>query len=462
MFSYMRQGPAFYREVVVLAIPIVLQNLITNSLGLLDTFMVGMLGELPMAAVTLANIPIFVILLLIFGLQSGGSVLIAQFWGKGDADSINRVMGIGVYVAGSISVCFALVMFFFPQPFMGLFSNNAEIVALAAEYARIVGFSYIFNSITSVYIGAHRSMENPKLGLGILSVSMVSNTFLNWVLIFGKLGAPRLGVVGAAAATLISRIIEFAVMLLHARFSRRFRLRLALLLRPGRALLKSYARFATPVVLNETLWGLGSSLYPTIMGYMAESTPILAAYAISGNIEKVCTVVVFALAGTASILIGREIGAGRKERVYDLGRALNTLSLLAGLVVGALMVAVTLLAAAPFLYPLFGLSSRAAEIATMMQIVVFSTLFIRAFNTTNIVGVLRGGGDVRAASVIDVLPLWAAALPLAAIAGLVFRLDILWVYLCTVVENLVKFLLGMLRFRSGVWIHDVTITRAAD
>ena len=457
MFSYLHRGKGFYRSMGRLALPIILQNLVTNSLGLVDTFMVGSLpGDAPMAAVSLANIPIFVILLVIFGLQSGSSVLISQFWGKGDTDSINRVLGIGVYVAGAITAAFALVTVFFPLQFMSLFSDNAELIPIAAGYARIVGFSYLFNSVTQVYIAAHRSMENPKLGLYILSVSMCSNTFLNWVFIFGNLGAPALGVDGAAVATLSSRILEFIVMAVYALHNRRFKLRPALILRPGRSLLGSYLRYATPVVVNETMWGLGTALYPTIMGHMEGSTEILAAYALSGNIEKVCTVAVFAVAGTAAIIVGREIGAGRSNTVYEVGAAMNLVAFAGGLIIGILMILAAHLLFGPLLYPIFILSGAAKESATMMLTVTGAFLALRSFNSTNIVGVLRGGGDVRAATIIDLTPLWLVALPLAALAGLVFRQGILWVYLAIASEQAVKFFLGIWRFRSGSWINDVT------
>ena len=237
MLAYLRRGRAFYRDVVTLALPIVAQNLITTSLGLVDTFMVGALGEAPLAAVTLANIPVFVIQLVIFGLQSGSSVLISQYWGKGDTDSISRVIGVGCYAAGAISALFAVAMSGFPTQLMGLLTNDPALAELAADYARIVGPSYLLNSITGVYVGAHRSMEHPRLGLIIFSISMCTNTFLNWVLIFGHLGAPRLGVTGAALATLLSRVVEFLVMGGYALTNRRFRLRPALALRPGAELL---------------------------------------------------------------------------------------------------------------------------------------------------------------------------------------------------------------------------------
>jgi putative MATE family efflux protein len=456
LFSYMNRGKAFYRDVVLLAIPIILQNLITNSLGLLDTFMVGMLGEAPMAAVTLANIPIFVVQLMTFGLQSGASVLISQFYGKGDKGSINEVLGIGFAVAGGITLIFGCIMFFLPVPFMALFGNNADVVALAAQYARIVAFSFLFDSLAQVYIAAHRSMANPLLGLYILGASMISNTVLNWVFIFGKLGAPAMGVEGAALATLISRVLEFVIAVGHIALGKRFRLQFDRLLHPSPAMLGKYVRFATPVLLNETLWGLGTSLYPTIMGHMEGSQAILAAYGIVGNLVNVSTVMVFAIGGTTAIIIGREIGAGRREGVYEKGLCLDMLAFLAGLVVGAVFIVLTYTLFEPVVYPLFHLSQEASEIATMMSLVSFAILSIRSFNTTNVVGVLRGGGDVRAASVIDLAPMWLLSLPLAALAGLVFHWGILPVYLCISLDNVVKLVLGVWRLRSGVWIRDLT------
>ena len=452
----MNRGKAFYRDVVLLAIPIILQNLITNSLGLLDTFMVGMLGEAPMAAVTLANIPIFVVQLMTFGLQSGASVLISQFYGKGDKGSINEVLGIGFAVAGGITLIFGCVMFFLPVPFMSLFGNNADVVALAAQYAKIVAFSFLFDSLAQVYIAAHRSMANTLLGLYILGASMVSNTILNWVFIFGKLGAPAMGVQGAALATLISRMLEFVIAVGHIALGKRFRLQFDRLLHPSPAMLGKYVRFATPVLLNETLWGLGTSLYPTIMGHMEGSQAILAAYGIVGNLVNVSTVMVFAIGGTTAIIIGREIGAGRREGVYETGLCLDTLAFLAGLIVGAVFIVLTYTLFEPVVYPLFHLSQEASEIATMMSVVSFAILAVRSFNTTNVVGVLRGGGDVRAATIIDLLPMWLLSLPLAALAGLVFHWGILPVYLCISLDNVVKLVLGVWRLRSGVWIRDIT------
>ena len=457
MLRHLHREPGFYKRLFYLALPLILQNLITTSLGFVDTFMVGMLGQNELSAVTAANTPIYMLQIIILGLLSGLSVLASQYWGKGDTDSINRVIGVGCYVAGAISALFALAMSVFPMQLMGLLTNDPALAELAAGYARIVGPSYLLNSITGVYVGAHRSMEHPRLGLVIFSISMCTNTFLNWVLIFGNLGAPQLGVTGAATATLLSRVVEFLVMAVYALANRRFRLRPGLLLRPGGELLWRFLRYSGPVVLNETLWGLGTSLYKVIMGHMEGSTEILAARALAGNIEDICTVVIFAISGTTAIIVGREIGAGRgKESVYQVGAAMDTLALLCGGGIGLLLAGAAWWVLPWAVYPRFHLSPSAAGTATMMLTFTGLFLALRAFNSNNTVGVLRGGGDVRAAMRIDILPLWCVSLPLAALFGLVLRWDIFWVYVGITMEPVTKFGAGVRRFRSRVWINDVT------
>ncbi len=462
MFKLFRREPGFYPRLISLALPILLQNLITNSLGLVDTFMVGTMGEGPLAGVTLANIPVFVVQLMMFGIQSGSSVLISQYRGKGDMGAINRVMGIGMYAAGAIGLTFALIMGFLPTQFMRLFGTDAAVVATAARYARIVGWSYFFDSFVQVYIGVHRAMGNPSRGLVILGASMASNTFLNWMFIFGNLGAPRLAEQGAALATLLARVLSCSIAVGWAILDKQFKLSPALLFRPGGEMTRRFIRFSTPVMCNETFWGLGTSLFPTIMGHMEGSQEILAAYAIAGNITNLCTVGVFAISGTAAILIGQEIGSGRADRVYSLGALLNALAFLFGLGAGLLFLGLLHWFVIPVLYPLFGLSSAAGDICTMMLTVVFTMMPLRSFECTNIVGVLRGGGDVRMATLIDLTPLWVVALPLAVLSGLVFKAGIFWVYLSMMSENLVKGILGIRRFLSGKWINDVTVSARAD
>ena len=293
MLAYMKQKPGFYRQVAALAAPIVLQNLITSTLSMADTFMVGMLGEAPMAAVTLANIPLFVVQLFIFGVQSGSSVLISQYWGKQDMEAINRVMGVAIWVVLLVSSVFAGILLVCPVQFLSLFGNQPEVVEMAAQYGSIAGISYVLNAFTMMYVAAYRSMERPQLGMYILAASMTVNTFLNWVFIFGNLGAPAMGVRGAALATLIARGLEVTIVVTHMARNTFFRIQGGLLLRPGLPMLQRFLRYGGLVVCNETMWGLGTSIFPTIMGHMEGSTEILAAYTLAGNVEKICTVFSF-------------------------------------------------------------------------------------------------------------------------------------------------------------------------
>lgn len=456
MLAYMKQDRGFYKGLFSLALPIILQNLITESLALADTFMVGLLGEAPLAGVTLANIPIFIQQLMIFGFQSGSSVLISQFYGRGDRDSIHAVLGLGAYVAGAVTALFGCVMFFFPVQFMGLFGSDAAVVALAARYGKVVAFSIFFGGLSEVYIAAHRAMGNPKLGLYILVASMATNVVLNYGLIFGRLGLPEMGIEGAALATLISRVLQLVLAVGHGVVSRWLWPLPQKLLRPGMAMLRRFLRFATPVVLNETLWGLGTAIYPTIMGHMDGSQPILAAYAVAGNVEKLCTVVIFAVANASAVIIGQSVVRQSRQRIMELGRVLNAVAVLAGAAGGALALVGLYGFIAPLVFPIFHLSERAREVALMMLTVTFVMFPLRSYNTTNIVGVLRGGGDVTMAACIDLTALWTFAIPLSALVGLALRWDVFWIYMVMALEQTVKVFWGAWRFRSGKWIRDVT------
>lgn len=456
MLAYMKQKPGFYRQVAALATPIVLQNLITSTLSMADTFMVGILGEAPMAAVTLANIPLFVVQLFIFGVQSGSSVLISQYWGKQDMQAINRVIGVALWVVLLVSSIFAGILLICPVQFLSLFGNQPQVIEMAAQYGSIAGISYVLNAFTMIYVAAYRSMERPQLGMYILAASMTVNTCLNWVFIFGNLGAPALGVRGAALATLIARSVEVVIVATHMIRNRFFRIRGSLLLRPGMSMVKRFLRYGGLVVCNETMWGLGTSIFPTIMGHMEGSTEILAAYTVAGNVEKFCTVFSFGLASTAAIIIGREIGAGRSHHVHNMGLTMNTLAVIVGSILCALLVCFAKFVAPQWVFPIFKLSDRASSVATMMITVMGILMPMRNFNSVNIIGVLRGGGDVRAATLIDVSPLWVCAIPYAVLCGVVLRTSVFWVYLAFGVEQVVKFSLGVWRMRSGKWVRDLT------
>ena len=462
MFHYLRREKGFYKRMWLLALPLILQNLITTSLGFVDTFMVGLLGQSELSAVTAANSPIFLVQVIIFGLISGLTVLVSQYWGKGDTEAINRCMGVALYAGVAIASLVALVLFLFPHTVMGLVTNNALLIRLGAPYLRIVGISYVFNAASSVYVGMQRSTENPAMGMIVFAASMLLNTFLNYMLIFGKFGAPALGVTGAAIATLASRVVEFLLTLAYALVNRRIPLRLGALLRPGTAFIGDFVKYSTPVLINETLWGLGITVITVIMGHMTVSEEMLAAYAIMGNIDKFSTVACFGVAGATAVIVGKRIGEGAgKDEIYSLGCCLLLVSLLVGLVVAVCLAILLPTVFIPYLYPLFHLEGLALQIAIIMCTAYLIIMPLKAFDITNITGLLRAGGDARMASVIDLCPLWLVAVPITALTALVLHGPPVLVCMCIQMENLCKMPLGVLRLRSRKWINDVTRGRDA-
>lgn len=457
MMKYLRRERGFYRRLFFLALPLILQNLITTSLGFVDTFMVGLLGSDQLSAVTAANAPIYLIQVIIFGLMSGLTILVSQYWGKQDIASINRCMGFAMYAGLAISILMAAVLFFFPTQVLLLVTDNRTLIEMGAPYLKIVGISYIFNSVSSVYVSMQRSAENPALGMKIFAASMLLNTFLNYCLIFGKFGAPALGITGAAIATLTSRIVEFLLVLLYAAFNRRVPLMPSLLFRPGKATARSFAKYATPVLFNETMWGLGTTVMTSILGHMANSADMLAAYTIMGNIDKFTTVSCFGIAGATAVILGKAIGEGtNKDKVYDLSWCLLIVSFMLGLGLAVVLAFALPFVFIPYLYPLFGLSELATQAAATLCVVYLVLLPLKSFDISNITGVLRAGGDVRMATIIDLCPLWLVAVPLAALTALVLDAPLPLVCLGIYSENICKMPLGIIRLRSRKWINDVT------
>ncbi|MDR1206490.1 MAG: MATE family efflux transporter [Peptococcaceae bacterium] len=453
-----KQPKGFYRGVFSLMTPIILQNLIAQSVALADTFMVGLTGETGLAAVTLANTPFFVLMVLTFGIQSGVSILVAQYWGRRDQGAVNRVVGVGIYVALAASSVFASTMILIPERILGLVTGEREMLDLAVGYAQIVGVSQIFASINQVYIAAQRSCENPKLGVIVLSSSSLINIFGNWLLIFGNesLGIAPMGVVGAAVATLVSRITESAVVAVYAAKNRHLRINLPLVLKPGMIIVKDFVKYSLPVVVNEALWGVSLMVYPVILGHMSSPTALLAAYTIAGNIEKVLTVAVFASGNAVAVIIGREIGSGNTRGVYSIAKSLVAMGYALGLASGALLLAATLTLVKSAVYPLFDMSPAAAAAATSMLLILSAAAVLRSGGLAVGIGVLRGGGDVRAMMYIDLLSVYVFALPMAAVTGLVIGADIAVVYSAVLLEEAVKTGFLIVRMRSKKWINDVT------
>ena len=392
------------------------------------------------------------------GVAAGVAILAAQYWGKRDHQNISRAIGVAAGLGVGLALVIALALFFWPVQIMDLMSNEHQLSVLGAPYLKLIGFSYVFNMLSSIYVSAMRSAENPGFGMKLFGVSTLLNTGMNYLLIFGKCGLPALGIQGAAIATLLSRVAEFLICLVCALRSRILPLDLAAFFRPGWEMLRRFVKYSTPVILNETAWGLGNSLLTVILGYTDNSVEMLAANAVMGNLNRLFLVVCFGLGAATAVMIGKAIGEGRSHReVMDLSRTLLVFTLLVGAGLAAVSLALVPTVFVPVVFPLFKLAGQSAAIAAALAVTSFVMIPLHAYSISAVTGVLRAGGDVAWSAALDIAPQWLVALPLTALFALVFKSNYWLVAAAIQAESLLKVPLCALRIRTGKWIHDVTL-----
>ena len=458
MIRELKRPKIFYKRLFFLTAPIALQNLITFSLGLIDTFMVSQLSNEAMAAVTTANVPVFLLISIVFGVQSGVGILISQYWGKKDMENISRAMGVAAYLGTGIAAVIGVILYRWPVEIMDLLSDDHQLSLLGAPYLRLIGFSYVFNMLSSIYVSAQRSVENSAFGMKLFGMSTVINTGMNYLLIFGKCGFPMLGVEGAAVATLLSRVAEFVVCLVCALRSKTIPLRLKAFFRPGWEMCRRFVKYSSPVLCNEILWGLGNSMLTVILGYTPNLVEYLAANAVMGNLNRLFLVVCFGLGAATAVMVGKAIGEGQsRDEVMELSRTLLWVTLLVGVVLMLISLILVPLLFQPVIFPLFKLYDETARIATALAVTGFASIPLHAYSITAVTGVLRAGGDVFFSAVLDIAPQWLAALPLTALLALVLHSSCWWVAAAIQAESLIKCPLCFIRIRRGRWIHDVTL-----
>ena len=457
MLSTLRQKPGFYKHLLALSIPIVLQNLISTSLGFVDTFMVGLLGSNELSAVTAANSLLFMLQIVIFGLTSGLSVMVSQYWGSNDMRSISRAAGVVLYAATALVGTAAVVFFFRPEMAISIITDNPLLIKLGAPYLKIAGVSYVLNALASVYVSVERSVENPTLGTIVFATSVSLNTFLNYCLIFGKFGFAPMGIKGAAIATLIARGVEIIIVAVYICTKRKIPLYLKEILRPGFAMAKTFMRYSTLILFNEFMWGLGQTMFTTILGHTATSADLLAAFAVMSNIDKMSTVTCYGLADATAIILGKSIGANEeKEDIYRLGVCLLAVAVLLGGCISVVLAVLLPTFFRPLLFPMFSLNGYAFSAVTVMCIAYLIQMPCRSFNNSVITGVLRSGGDVPAAIAVDLIPLWLVAIPLTAFLALKLEAAVPIICIGIYCENVCKMPLGIIRVTSKKWINNIT------
>lgn len=458
MLQALRRDRGFYRYLARLTGPIALQNLITFSLGLIDTLMVSQLGNDEMAAVTSANVPVFLLISIVFGVQSGVGILISQYWGKKDLTNISRAIGVACFTGTALALAVAIVLFLFPVQIMDLMSNKHHLSLLGAPYLRVIGFSYVFNMLSSIYVSAQRSVENASFGMKLFGMSTLLNTCMNYLLIFGKCGFPMMGVEGAAIATLLSRVAEFLVCLFCALRSKTIPLDIPALLRPGMEMLRRFVKYASPVLVNELFWGLGNSMLTVVLGHTLISVEYLAANAVMGNLNRLFLVVCFGIGAATGVMIGKAIGEGQShDELMALARTLSWVTVLVGAALAVIALVLVPTFFQPVIFPLFKLYDLSAHLATTLAVTGFASIPLHAYTISAVTGILRAGGDVGWSTVLDLAPQWVIALPLTAITALVLDSDPWIISAAIQAECVVKTPVCLMRIHTGKWIHDVTV-----
>lgn len=438
----------FYRSMLFLAIPIALQNLITASLNMIDTVMIGKLGESAIASVGIANQVFFLLMLILFGVNSGVSIFIAQFWGINEVKNIKKSVGIAIILGTIVSLIFLLAVFLFSENIISIFSTEAKVVQLTQSYLAIVCLSYPICAVSFSYGICARSINQAMLQMVVSGICLVINACLNYILIFGKLGLPAMGVSGAALATLIARIFEL-VIIFGFIYSRDHPLKVGIkdFKSISEDFVKKIFKKATPVVLNEAFWALGMVMYS--IAYAKVGTSAIAASQISNTVQNIFMVISMGLGNACAVMLGNELGGGRSDLAIKYAKKFSKLGVSIGVVVGAMLFFLI-----PFILSLFNISEELYSDVAKMLMILSIFMCIRTFNVILILGILRSGGDTRYSLILELASVWLIGVPLAFL-GAYLKLPIYIIILLVSIEEIVKSIFGFTRVVSKKWVNNL-------
>ncbi len=446
----------FARNVLVVALPMVLQELVGASLHIVDSLMVSGLGDAAYSAVTQANRFSFVFQLFVFGASTGSAIFMSQYWGAKDIARMRQTQGLALASSVLLTLLFTGAALLLPRQIMSCFLPAGESAELGAVYLRTVAPGYLLIAVSNVYATCLKAGEKtyiPMLG-GMAGIAV--NTLLNYALIYGNFGFPAMGVRGAAIATVISAAIQLAINIGMA-YGKKLPAGAGLkqmLCRDG-AYVRKYIKTVLPVIFNEGLWSLGTTMYGVFYGRMGDVS--VAAMGICSNIDSLVWVFIFGMMNASAIIVGKTLGAGDRDRAYLYAKRLIAGAMLVGAVMGVVLACVRL----PLISLFGGLSQAVRDKADIILLLSAATMWFRAFNSINVVGVLRSGGDTVFSLILDVGTMWVVGVPLAALATFVFHWPIELVYLCTFSEEAVKVLLGVPHFKQRKWMNVLTEPKEA-
>lgn len=411
----LEHDPDFYRTFLKLAGALILEQAAVLSVNLADNVMIGGYSETALSGVAAVNQIQFVIQQTLGGVANGVIVLASQYWGGGRTEPIKRLTGIGMRIA----IVFAALMFaavsLFPAQCVGLFVDNPDTIREGVRYLNIIRFTYPVFAVTTILLGTMRSVETVSLVLKVSLISLVVNCTINYLLIGGNLGAPELGVRGAAIGTLAARVLECAITLFYVlKKDRKLHLRLHDIWGADRPLLGDYMRTSLPIILQAALWGVLNAVQSAILGHMAVSA--ITAYSISSTMFLLLKVTAVGSCTAASIMVGKQIGSGKKEQLRPMVATMQLLFLANGAVLGLILFFIR----APLLR-LYQISDETRSLANSFMIIQSVVLFAMSYQMPTNGGILRGGGDTRYALILDLISFCGIVIPLSYLAAFVWR-----------------------------------------
>lgn len=441
----------YFRLLVKIAIPIALQNAVSASLNMVGSLMIGQKGEVAVASVGLAGQIFFLLNLLLFGIGSGAAMFTAQLWGKRDVPEIRRVLALALILSLIAACVFFVLSMYFPEFVLGIYSTDPEVILEGSRYLSIFAWSFFFFAVTFSYALTLRSIGEVKAPVIISIGALTLNAILTYGLVFGTLGLPEKGVPGAAVALVIARAVECFAIVGYTYLAKS----------PAAATIRDFLRVdfrfigkvmvpVLPIIANEFLWSMGITTYYVI--YARMGTDSIAAMNIVSTIDQLALVILFGLTSATAVIVGNQIGAGNLEKAYLYGGRSLGLGAGIGVLLGILVVILS-----PAILSLYKVSPEVIELAQKTLIVASCFIWLRAMNAINIVGNLRAGGDTTYSLVLDGLIIWALGVPMAYFAAFVLDLPVYLVYLFVMSEELAKWILGLGRFVSRKWIHNLTV-----
>ena len=440
---------AFLKKIAVIAIPVALQNLLTTTGSMVDTMMIASLGSTEIGAVGLCAQFSSLMFSGYWGFVGGGMLFFSQYWGAKDDDGINRSYGLTLTCMMSVGFLFFLLAACFPETVMRLYTDKEHIQRIGVEYLRIAGFGYPLIVFSMAMSSLLRCTDRVRIPLWGSVAGVVTNIFLNWVLIFGNLGAPAMGVRGAAAATVIAQTVNCAVILTAARRSgHAYLLAFRRHFRWSRLFVKTYLKKCFPILCNEVLIGVGNMVINVVLGRQPEEA--IAALAVFRTLEGLVIGFFAGFSNAASVLVGTEVGAGRPDTAY--GRAWRLVYLCQGFI--ALLGIVLISLHTPILR-LMGMRGESFRLAFGMMCIYLSFGVIRMGNWTQN-DTFRAAGDATRGTVLEIVFMWAMVLPLVCVSGLVLKWPTLAVFALCYADEPIRYVLMQIHLFRGKWIRPVT------